>query len=197
MWHGMTELGREIRGNPALLTLVVTTAAVEVVGFSHQVLLPTLARDVLHVGSEGLGIMNAFRSVGGMAALLVLLALRDPPRKGVMFCIVLLLFGVGLVLLGHVSTFVMTLGIIAFVNGMGALADVLSQILVQTAVSDELRGRAMGSWVLAVGTGALGHLQVGALASVLGVAFALTANGVVLAGLAIGCLALVPRLRRL
>jgi MFS family permease len=197
VWRDVAELGRELRGNRALLTLVVTTAAVEVLGFSHQVLLPSLARDVLQVGPEGLGVMNAFRSVGGMVALLVLLAVRDPSRKGALFCTVMLLFGVGLVLLGNVSTFVVALVAIALVNGMAALSDVLSQGLVQTVVSEELRGRALGSWLLAVGTSPLGQLQMGALASALGVAFALTANGVALVGLAIGCLALAPRLRRL
>ena len=34
---------------------MVLTAGAEVLGFSHQALLPSLARDVLRTGPEGLG----------------------------------------------------------------------------------------------------------------------------------------------
>ncbi|MGH2541731.1 MAG: MFS transporter, partial [Ardenticatenaceae bacterium] len=50
---GLREFGAEIRRNNTLLTLTILTGAVEVLGFSHQALLPSIARDTLGVGSEG------------------------------------------------------------------------------------------------------------------------------------------------
>ena len=58
---------------------------------------------------------------------------------------------------------------LAAVSGLAALSDVLSQGLVQLSVPNEMRGRAMGSWMLAIGTAPVGHLQMGALASGVGV----------------------------
>jgi hypothetical protein len=39
-----------------------STAAAELLGFSHQVMLPILAKEVLQVGAGGLGVLTAFRS---------------------------------------------------------------------------------------------------------------------------------------
>ena len=197
VWQDVVEFTQEVRRNTTLLAIIVLTAAVEILGFSHQVLLPSLARDVLHVGSDGLGIMNAFRSLGGIIAVLVLLPFGDRPRKGLSYMIALLLFGGGLAILGNVSTFFGVLAAIMLINGMATLSDVFSQSMIQIAVPDRLRGRAMGGWVLAVGTAPVGQLQIGGLASAFGVAFALTVNGLALTLLAVGCFALLPRLRRL
>src|SRR5262249_60532372 len=58
------------RAGQRLPTLMALTAAGEVLGFSHQAVLPSLARDVLHVGPEGLGMMNAVRQAGGIVGML-------------------------------------------------------------------------------------------------------------------------------
>jgi hypothetical protein len=101
------------------------------------------------------------------------------------------------VLLGNASTFLLALIAVMIISGTATLSDVFSQSIMQTAVPNALRGRAMGAWVFAVGTAPLGQLQIGWLASTLGVGFALSTNGVGLAVLAIGCFALLPRLYRL
>lgn len=55
--------------------------------------------------------------------------------------------------------------------------DVLQQTLIQMAVPDEQRGRAVGVWVLSIGSAPLGHLEMGALIAALGVPAALLING--------------------
>ena len=49
-----------LRSNRTMLILIMTTGAGELFGFSHQVLLPVLAKEVLRVGPSGLGILTAF-----------------------------------------------------------------------------------------------------------------------------------------
>ena len=67
----------------------------------------------------------------------------------------------------------------------------------QLAVSNEFRGRAMGSWVLATGFGPIGSLQIGGLASLAGITVALSANGVGLVFLALGVAFFARRIRRM
>ena len=87
--------------------------------------------------------------------------------------------------------------VLVVVNAAGALADLLAQSLLQLSVPAELRGRAGGAWVVAIGLAPLGQLQIGALASLFGVSVALGASGAALVALA-GVAALsYPRLRRL
>ena len=44
-----------VRRDPTLSSLMALTAAAEMFGFSHQAVLPSLARDVLHVGRGASG----------------------------------------------------------------------------------------------------------------------------------------------
>src|SRR5439155_4905062 len=59
----------------------------------------------------------------------------------------------------------------------GASFDVLLQTLIQMAVPDNQRGRAVGVWVLGIGSGPLGHLEMGWLVGALGAPMALLING--------------------
>ena len=156
----------EIRTNRVLLSLVATTGAIEILGFSHKVVLPSLARDVLEVGPEGLGIMNGLGSLGGLLGIVFLSVKGDIERKGVLYLLTILGFGIGLLLLGFAASFLLVLLVLALLNAVMAITDTLSRGLMQLAVPNEFRGRAMGSWLLALGAGPLGTLQMGALASV-------------------------------
>lgn len=195
VWQGMKEYTFELKHNRDLAALVLLTAAVEMLGFSYQAVMPSLARDRLGLGAEGLGLINAFASCGGLAAILGISLWGELRHKGLTFLGVLLLFGAALVLLGNSGSLAMALLAIALVNGLAALSDLLSQSLVQSVVANDLRGRAMGSWVLAIGFGPIGHLQMGAVATTLGIAVALTGNGVVLIALACVTLIGIRRLR--
>src|SRR5439155_477670 len=76
--------------------LMLITAGAEMLGFSHQVLLPSLARDVLRAGPEGLGALNAARSIGGIVGL----AAASTQRGGGAFFVgVVVAFGASLIVL--------------------------------------------------------------------------------------------------
>jgi len=196
-WEDLKGYLQEVRRNQVLLPLTVSTAAAEILGFSYQVILPTLARDVLHIGAEGLGVLNAFRSVGGMLGSALLSLLGRLPLKGAMYLLVLHLFGGSVVSLGFVPNVPLAILTVTVISILSVMVDTLSQGLMQLSVPDKLRGRAAGSWTLAIGLGPLGYLQVGGLVSLAGMTLALTANGLILVALAAGGTLLVPRLRRL
>jgi hypothetical protein len=87
--------------------------------------------------------------------------------------------------------------VLVAVNAAGALADLLAQGLLQLSMPDHLRGRAGGAWVVAIGLAPLGQLQIGALASLVGVSIAFGTSGLALVLLAGSAALLVPRVRRL
>jgi len=186
-----------LRSNRVMLVLLISTVAVEILGFSHQVMIPVLALDVLKVGPAGLGVLVAFRSVGGALGVTALAAMGQVKRQGVFLLVTLALFGVGQIFLGQSLTFWMALLFVTFVNVMAAITDVLHQTLLQSSVSDAERGRAMGSWTVAVGTAPLGQLQIVYLADLSGSRVALLVNGVGLTALALIMTVIMPRLRKL
>jgi hypothetical protein len=197
LWQGAVEFLGAIRDDRTLLMLMVLTAGAEVLGFAHQALLPSLARDVLHRGPEGLGALSAARSVGGILGLAA--AAGRASSGGAFFLAVLGSFGAGLIVLGaspHVVGFAGVFVVLTIVNAAGALADLLAQSLLQLGVPAHLRGRAGGAWVVAIGLAPIGQLQIGALASLFGVSIALGTSGLALAMLAGTTALMFPRVRR-
>lgn len=199
LWRGITGFVDAVNRDRMLLVLMMLTAGAEVLGFAHQALLPSLARDVLETGPEGLGVLNAARAVGGILALLA--SMRGfTAGSGPLFVAVLVSFGGSLIALGVAPYLVGFLGVALLVllaNAAGALADLLAQSLLQLRVPAHLRGRAGGAWVVAIGLAPVGQLQIGALASLFGVSAALGASGLGLVALAGATALLYPRLRAL
>jgi Major Facilitator Superfamily len=198
LWQSALDFLVAVGRDRTLLALMMLTAGAEILGFAHQALLPSLARDVLHTGPEGLGALNAARAVGGILGLAAASA-PGAARGGALFLGVLVSFGVSLVMLGaspYVVGLAGVLVVLTLVNAAGALADLLAQSLLQLSAPGHLRGRAGGAWVLAIGLAPLGQLQIGALASLFGVSIALGASGLALAMLAVTTALLVPRVRR-
>src|SRR5262249_20086104 len=152
LWQSLVDFIMSMRRDPLLPALMMLAAGAEILGFAHQALFPSLARDVLGVGPEGLGAMNAARSVGGILGLLMVSMPRAAYGGGQFFLAVLVAFGTSLVALGlapAIVGFVGVLVILVFANAAGALADLLAQSLMQLSVPAHLRGRAGGAWVVA------------------------------------------------
>jgi hypothetical protein len=200
LWRGVTDFFVAVRTDRVLLGLMLLTGGAEILGFAHQALLPSLARDVLQSGPEGLGALNGARSVGGILGLVVAMTRRPTRGAGAVFLGVLGAFGASLVGLGlapHLVGFTGVVLVIVVANAAGALADLLAQSLLQLAMPGHLRGRAGGAWVVAIGLAPLGQLQIGALASLFGVSIALGASGLGLVLLATAAGLWFPRVRRL
>ena len=188
---------RLLRNYRLLLVLMLLTAATEILGFTHMTLLPVFAKEVLHVGPTGLGVMTAARQGGGLLGLWILAGLGGVRKKGLMMFATATGFGAGLMafsLSGNIYSFI---GVLLFVNACAMAVDTLYKTLMQDAVSDEERGRAMGSWVLSIGFAPVGHVGIGALASVVGAPRALLMNGAALAAISVVSALALPRIRRL
>src|SRR5439155_1694836 len=61
LWQGVVDFAAATRNDGTLFVLMLITAGAEMLGFSHQVLLPSLARDVLRAGPDGLALRGQRR----------------------------------------------------------------------------------------------------------------------------------------
>ena len=185
MVTGFSEFWKELRNNRTVLALVLIVVLVELFGFTSIVLMPSIARDVWDLGPGGLGILSAFSSGGGIAALALVSLLGNISNQGRSFIVVILLFGVALIVLGVAPSIYIAVIAIVILSGMMALSDLFSQTLIQKFVPNDLRGRAMGAWTSAVGTAPIGNLEIGALASLFGITIASALHGTALITLAV------------
>ena len=186
-----------IRTNRTLLILMFLASTTEIFGFTHHSLLPVFARDALGVGPLGLGIMMTFRQAGAMTAVLLLANLGNENRKGRLMFIAATAFGVGQIVLSRTGNLVLFVVLLGLVNACAQAVDALYKVLMQANVPNEQRGRAMGSWVMSLGTAPMGHVGIGAIAGVLGAPGALLINGGVLTFVSAVSLIGMPRIRRL
>src|SRR3989475_11045672 len=95
MWHNVVAYGQELRTNRVMQSLMLSTAGAELLGFSHQVILPILAKEVLHSGAAGLGILTAARFLGGVLGGGILTTLGAVRHHGALLLATLVLFGIG------------------------------------------------------------------------------------------------------
>ncbi len=197
VWQNFIGYLRALKTNKNLGILIGTTALAEIFGFSHQVILPVLTEDVLEVGAAGLGILTAFKFVGGALGVPVVTALWRIPRRGILLLVFMAGFGLGQVLLSLTPGFLMAVVFVTFINVMATSTDITHHTLLQLSVPNEERGRAMGSWVVGLGASPLGHLEIGYVGDATSPRLALLINGIALASMALVLGVVIPRLRRM
>ncbi len=197
IWRNIVEGIQIVRNNRVVLSLMIIAATCEMFGFSFPVLVPVFARDVLNVGAVGNGMINAFRSGGGLLISIVLASLGDFKQKGKLLLGMYLMFGVGLVLYANSSIYALALFFMGIVGMSAAGHDAMSQILLQLNVEEEQRGRAMGIWQLSIGFGVIGSMTLGSLAEIYGASFAQSIFGGIMVLIFVLMYKTVPKLKEL
>ena len=177
LWQNINDYVREFRVNRVLLMLVLVTAGIELFGTSYTSALPELATSRLALRADGLGLMHAAQASGGLLIGLLLFVVSPQKRRIRIYGICVLLLGISLITLGHVSDIPTVLLTLAVVSAMVSAWDILTQSMMQSCVPDRLRGRSMGAWMFAIGSSPLGQLEMGFLVTAIGIGPALYLNG--------------------
>jgi hypothetical protein len=104
-------------------------------------LLPVFAKDILHVGPRGLGLMEAAPAVGALLMSFTL-AHRPPLDKaGVKLLWAVAGFGVTMIVFGLSRSFSLSLVALFFSGALDNISVVIRQTLVQLQTPDAMRGR--------------------------------------------------------
>ena len=132
-------------------------------------LLPIFARDILHAGPWGLGLLRAAPAVGALAMSLGLARWPVQGRSGAWLLGAVALYGSAMVGFGLSTSLWLSMALLAVSGAADMVSVVIRQSLVQLATPDAMRGRV--SAVNAVFIGAsnqLGEFESGATAAWLG-----------------------------
>jgi predicted MFS family arabinose efflux permease len=192
MLRALRDAVRYVRPHAVIAPALLLTAVMSVFGFPYIILLPALARDVLHLGTQGLGGLMAAVGAGAIAGGLGLSAV-DPARKDQVAAVSALAFGAALVSFAVVRSPIAT-GILLFLLGVLQTVAVASiNTTIQLTVHDGMRGRVMSMLtVILFGFATTGALFIGLLGDRIGVPRALAAGGAVIVVAAAVTLARVP-----
>jgi MFS family permease len=190
--EGLIAMGRL----PTVRILLILTILLEILAYSYQSLLPSIARDVLKVGATGLGTLSFGAGMGSLIGSITLSCWGNIRRKGIALLLVTSTYGLFLIAFSLSPWFSLSGLLIIGVGAMASLFDALQWITLQHHVPSDMKGRVIGGWLFATGFGWLGHMVLGALAELVGVQTALGLSGILVVVLGVGLLAFSAQLRQ-
>ncbi len=183
---GSTGLQRAIVGLKFVLAQPILFGAISLDLFAVLIggvnaLLPVFARDILHVGPGGLGLMRSMVAVGAIGTSLALAQLPEPrqPHAGKAIFGGVALFGVAVLVFASSRNYFLTLFALFLLGAGDSLSVFVRATIVQLATPQEMRGRVSAIHVLFVGcTNELGEFRAGTMAAWLGAVPAALVGGV-------------------
>ena len=167
-WEALTVGVRIVAGSPYLTGLIVLSLAPTIFVMPYINLMPVFARDVLGLGSTGLGVLLAAAGLGTVGgALSVARAGRMQMMPGIQL-LMALAFTVGVIGFALSRSLWLALPLLFLAGWASAAFLAINQTAVQMSVDDDIRGRVLSVSLLIWGMLPIGQLAVGALAGRIG-----------------------------
>jgi MFS family permease len=149
-------------GDPQVRTILGAVAVTSVFGLSYMTLLPVFARDVLHAGAPGYGVLLASAGLGAVFGALGAAARRGTRRTRAIMALGQGVLGVGLVALALTRHLAAATGWLVLVGLGVAIQLTTTNGFLQTTAPDHLRGRAVSLYIwLFSGLSPIGGLAAG------------------------------------
>jgi hypothetical protein len=149
---------------------------------SANALMPIFARDILHVGARGYGLLAAAEAVGALAAGACLAVGRPIVRQGRTVLWAVVLYGAATVVFGASKLFWLSWMALAFGGVADSISTILRQTIRQLVTPNRLRGRMTSvNMIFFMGGPQLGEFEAGLVATWLGAPWSVITGG-------LGCL---------
>jgi MFS family permease len=161
-------------------------------------LLPAYARDILHTGPWGLGLLRLAPAVGALSTAVFLARHPIRTRAGHRMFAAVIIFGVATVAFALSRNVWLSMAILCLLGAADVTSVVVRSSLVQLETPDEMRGRVSAVNSLFIGTSnQLGEFESGVTASWFGLIPATVLGGVGSIVIALIWMGLFPDLRKL
>ena len=180
---------------PIVFALVMLDFAIVGVGF-YRPLLPIFAKDILHVGPAGYGLLSSAPAIGGVLGTVTILLSGDVRRKGQVALWSFLAYAMALgifALSTHIGLSLFLLAILGLANSLQA---VMRQTSFHLLTPDRVRGRAFAVFnMFSQGANSVGAAEIGFAANFLGAPGSLLFGCTFGVALTLGCWITMPGLR--
>jgi len=141
-------------------------------------ILSVFAQDVLKVGSEGFGILNASISMGSIVTMFITTYIPINRKTGKKLLVSIFIFGLSIIAFGLSSIFWVSI-LALFISGAAdGISMVIRQTILQLKIPDEMRGRVASVNSMFVGSSnELGAFESGLAAKIIGPVAAVVFGG--------------------
>ncbi len=166
-----------VASTPILYTTMILDFMATFFG-TAMLLMPVFAKDVLHVGPEGLGLLYSSPAIGAVIAGLIISSIQHIQHQGRVILISVFVYGLATVAFG-LSTFLPLSLLFLMIMGAGdMISTVIRNTIRQMVTPDHLRGRMVSVMrIFFQGGPQLGEMEAGLLASVVGAPISVVIGG--------------------
>lgn len=156
-------------GSVPIRTILTLFAVVSLMGWPFMVLMPVFAAQVLHGGPHTLGFLTGAVGVGALSAAISLVLRRSVRGLEARLPQSAILFGIGLIFFG-LSHWKWLSMLLMAITGFGMVQGLVgSNTILQTLTDENMRGRVMSYYTLAMmGLAPIGNLLTGVTANAIG-----------------------------
>lgn len=194
--NNLVEGFKYVRGNNVILATVCVTVLMNLLLFSYVQMIPVIAKDLLKVGPGLMGVLMGAPGLGALVGAVLIASAGNLSHHGRVYLVGSMVALGALLVFSLSQQYIFSLAILIVLGlGMSGFGTMQSTIVMLTA-SEEMRGRALGVVSLAIGTGPLGALLVGVVASAASPSFAIGINAAVGAASLVTVGVLMPSLWR-
>ncbi|MFT4798189.1 MAG: MFS family permease [Candidatus Azotimanducaceae bacterium] len=152
---------------PTMLMLLVCNFAMVFFSLTYFMLLPGFAKDVLSAGPEDLGLLISISGIGSLIGSLLVASMPNRKRAKTLLAGSMLL-GVALLGFAWSTNFWLSVFLLTFVGFGQAARMSLSNVLIQSYVEDEFRGRVMSIYMLEMSILGIAIYPISVLADTIG-----------------------------
>lgn len=193
-WKMALEGLRYVRDNRIVLGAILIDLIV-VFFAGATALLPVFARDILHAGAGGLGLLRAAPAFGA-AIVALYLAFRPLERRvGPMMLWSIIVYGAATLAFGLSKYFWFSMTLLAITGAADMISVYVRQSLIQFATPDAMRGRvASVSFMFISASNELGEFESGVAARFLGPVGAVVLGGVIAMATGLAWFRIFPRM---
>lgn len=161
-------------------------------------LMPIYARDILHVGELGLGLLRASPGIGAIIAIALITAFPIRDHAGWILLAAVAMFGLATAVFGASTLAWVSILALMCVGGFDMVSVYVREIILQLWTPDAVRGRVNAVNSIFVGaSNELGETRAGFMAAVAGPVFTVVAGGFAAIGIATLSVLIFPQLRKI
>ena len=176
-WQEVSEGYRFLRGERRLLSVILLTYGVALVGTPYSRFLPVFATDVLHAGPTTFGLLLAAPGMGAVFAGLGIASLGRLRRRLHFVATAVLAFSISLMLFSFSRSIYLSMLFLIFVGASNIAFRAVANSIVQMESPPQYLGRMLSLFFMDKGLWSFGTLFIGSVAHLIGTPRAITISG--------------------
>jgi len=183
--------------NKVFLGLILISFCSSTFGTSYMILLPIFASDVLNVGAQGFGAMEAAAGIGAIIGTILVIKIGPTKKIGQTILLCSVLFGLALTAFSFTTAIIFSMFSLMIAGMFQSIYLNFSMTIIQLMVPDELRGRVMSIYTTTYFLISIGGFLSGMLAAATSVPLTIMIFSLTVVVFAVSIYFLLPAVRNL